>query len=60
VNLRLLTCEECGCPSDDDARGWVAFLAEDDGLEPTSVATVCPVCAAEEFGYRPERADEYT
>ena len=56
-----LVCEECGCSSDEEARGWVAFLAEDaEGVEPTSVATFCPECAAEEFGYRPASADEYT
>jgi hypothetical protein len=36
-------------------------VAEDpDGVEPTSVATFCPECAAEQFGYRIERADEQT
>jgi hypothetical protein len=23
--MRLLTCEECGCSSDGEARGWAAF-----------------------------------
>jgi hypothetical protein len=27
---------------------------------PSRVAVFCPVCAAEEFEYRPEPADEYT
>jgi hypothetical protein len=31
-----------------------------DRLAPTSVGIFCPVCAAEEFGYQPEQADEYT
>jgi hypothetical protein len=48
--LRLLVC-----------RGWAAFLGEDtEGMEPTCVGIFCPVCATEEFGYRPERAEEYT
>jgi hypothetical protein len=35
----LLVCEESGCASDDDARGWAAFLAENtNGLEPTWTA----------------------
>jgi hypothetical protein len=59
VLARLLVCEECGCVSDDDARGWSAYLAEDvEGVAPTSVATFCPECAAEEFGYSIRAADE--
>ena len=57
----LLVCDECRCVSDDEARGWVAFLGEDtDGIEPTTVATYCPECAAEEFGYKAEQAVERT
>jgi hypothetical protein len=58
-----LICEECGCSCDDEARGWTGLLAEDiDGIEPTSVATFWPDCAAEEFAYSAgsERADEQT
>jgi hypothetical protein len=61
VRTRLLTYAECGCSSDEEARGWAAFSGEDtEGIEPTSLLIFCPVCAAKEFGYRPERAEEYT
>ena len=57
----LLICGECGCASDQHARGWAAFTGEDpDGREPTSVVIVCPVCAALEFEWRPEAADTCT
>jgi hypothetical protein len=57
----LLICGECGCASDEHARGWTAFAGEDpEGLEPTSVVIMCPVCAALEFEWRPEAADTYT
>ncbi len=56
-----LICAECGCASDEHARGWGALTGEDpDGLEPTSVVIMCPVCAALEFGWRPEAAEDYT
>jgi hypothetical protein len=43
---QVLFCEECGCDSDDEARGWEAHLArEDDGS--TTVAIFCPVCSVE-------------
>jgi hypothetical protein len=45
------------------ARPWLgrAFTGEDpDGLEPTSVVIMCPVCAAREFEWRPEAAENYT
>ena len=55
-----LTCTECRCEGNELARGWVAFLGEDaDGLEPTGVYPFCTECAAAEFGYRGERADEH-
>ena len=51
----LLHCEDCGCASDDRASGWAAFTGEDpEGIEPTSVVIMCPVCAAREFEWRPE------
>jgi hypothetical protein len=57
----LLICAECGCASDRDARGWAAFTGEDaDGIEPTIVVVMCPVCAAREFGWRPDAAEGYT
>ena len=37
------------------AKGWAAFIGEDtDGLEPPCIGVFCPVCAADEFGYRRE------
>ena len=46
---------------DELGRSWVAFTGEDpDGLEPTSVAIMCPACAAREFDWRPEAAADYT
>ena len=57
----LLICAECGCASDDLSSRWAAFSGEDpDGLEPTSVVIMCPVCAAREFEWRPEAAEGYT
>jgi hypothetical protein len=54
-----LLCEECLEESDEQARGWVALLAEDvDGLEPMSVAVFCPECARVEFGYRLGNKDD--
>ena len=56
----LLVCGECGCASDEHARGWAAFNGEDpDGIEPTSVVIMCPVCAAREFEWRPRAAEDY-
>jgi hypothetical protein len=56
----LLICGECHCASDEHARGWAAFTGEDpDGIEPTSVVIVCPICAAREFEWRPEAAAGY-
>jgi len=48
----ILVCEECRLVSDEDARGWIALLADDvHGLEPISVAVFCPECARVEFEY---------
>jgi hypothetical protein len=48
----FLVCEECRLLSDEDARGWIALLAEDvDGIEPMGVAIFCPNCARGEFEY---------
>ena len=63
----FLRCQECGCTSDAQARGWAAFVADDldesdetDGSDtPTIVIVYCPVCAAAEFEYRHERAAGY-
>lgn len=47
----FVRCDECACIS-DTAPGWVAYLAPDpDGVEPTDVVIVCPVCAEQEFGH---------
>ena len=43
---QLLVCEECGCASEDEARGWEGHLAqEDDGSD--TVAIFCPTCSIE-------------
>jgi hypothetical protein len=58
---RVLRCDECGCVSDELGRSWVAFTGEDpDGIEPTSIAIMCPACAAREFDWRPEAGAGYT
>ena len=53
-------CDECGCVSDQLGRSWAALTGEDpDGMERTTVAIMCPVCAAREFEWRPEYASDY-
>ena len=43
---QVLFCEECGCESDDDPRGWEAHVAlEDDGS--MTVVVFCAVCSIE-------------
>jgi hypothetical protein len=43
---QILFCEECGCESEDETRGWEGHLAdEEDGSE--TVAIFCPVCSIE-------------
>lgn len=55
----MLTCEECGCWSGELGKGWVAYRCDDiDNPEP-ELALFCPLCAAEEFGYRPDLAATY-
>jgi hypothetical protein len=55
----LLGCEQCGCLSDDEAQGWVGYLAVDvNGMESTTVAFFCPSCAREQFGYRARRESD--
>lgn len=57
----ILECDECGCASRGRAKGWAAFSGEDlERVEPTSIAILCPSCAAVEFEYRPEQAEDYT
>ena len=56
----LLICDECACASDEHGAGWAAFHGEDpDGIEPTSLAIMCPVCAGREFEWKPENAEGY-
>jgi len=56
----VLRCDECGCISDELGRSWAAFSGEDpDGVEPTSIAIMCPACAAREFDWRLEAAADY-
>jgi hypothetical protein len=59
----MLYCVECGCCSGETGQGWVGLRCDepdpdepDDGV---NVATYCPVCAAAEFGYRPDVAACY-
>jgi hypothetical protein len=42
----VLVCVECGARSEDDARGWRAYLDDDS----TDVWTYCADCAEREFG----------
>ena len=60
VVAAVLCCVECGCCSGELGRGWVAFRCDDpdDGDGP-EIAIWCPICAAEEFGYRPDIAATY-
>jgi hypothetical protein len=42
-----IVCGECGRPSsDEEARGWCAYLTDD---EPPEVALFCHDCARAEF-----------
>jgi hypothetical protein len=44
-----LTCAECGVTSSDDAKGWRAYLDDED-----QVVMFCASCAVREFGCKPE------
>jgi len=56
----VLYCVECGCCSGELGKGWSAFLCTDpDGIEPDRVVVYCPVCAASEFGFKPDVAAMY-
>jgi hypothetical protein len=53
--MQALVCVECGCRSDEAARGWKAYLGGDSGEsgeEEVEVVVLCPACAAREFGWR--------
>ena len=52
VTLTRLACQECCRDSDDEARGWRTYVADDPDevdAEPV-VASYCPDCAEREFG----------
>jgi hypothetical protein len=54
--MQVLVCAECGCRSDEAARGWKVYLAGDSG-EPDDegeVVVFCPACVAREFGWHPQ------
>ena len=56
----MLYCIECGCCSGELGKGWVAFRCDDpDETEAPALALYCPPCAAAEFGYRPDIAENY-
>ena len=42
----VLECIECGRRSDDEARGWRAYLDEDS----SDVCVYCEACSEREFG----------
>jgi hypothetical protein len=49
----LLTCEECGCIS-EQGRSWIAQIAEGpEGGDDREVVTYCPPCAWREFDVEP-------
>lgn len=53
-------CEQCGC-SGKLGMGWVTFVRADfdeTGNEPWT-GEYCPPCAAAQFGYRSEAAENY-
>jgi hypothetical protein len=48
VEPEPLVCAECGRESPPDARGWAAYLDDDD-----AAVTFCPECAEREFRVDP-------
>jgi hypothetical protein len=48
--MSILTCSECACPSDEQARGWEGHLVDLDDDGEDEVVSFCPACAAREFG----------
>lgn len=52
ATLTRLSCQECLRDSDDEARGWRTYVADDpDELDAEPiVASYCPDCAEREFG----------
>jgi hypothetical protein len=59
----VLFCIECGCCSGELGKGWAAFRCKDPDTAKSdtssAIAIYCPVCAAAEFGFRPEAAANY-
>lgn len=56
----MLVCTECGCTCCELGKGWVAYTCLDpDDVDPPALAIYCPVCAAAEFGHRPDIAATY-
>ena len=47
--LARLTCLECGTRSDEQARGWRAYIGGGHDDDPVEVGVYCPDCAAREF-----------
>jgi hypothetical protein len=48
---RVVTCLECGGPSDRAWKGWRAYRVDDPELaEPPTLGFYCPACAEAEFG----------
>lgn len=44
-----MRCEECETETTGTAKGWRAYIAED---QPPFVVIYCPTCALREFGQR--------
>jgi hypothetical protein len=43
---------QCGCESQGNARGWLAFLVDlDDDEDEPELTYFCPTCSAREFGH---------
>lgn len=57
----MLVCVECGCCTTELGQGWVALRGDDpdDPHADAAIAVYCPVCAASEFGVRPDFAAHY-
>lgn len=57
----MLYCVDCGCCS-ELGNGWVAMRCDDpdpDVKGRSRDRSLCPPCAAGEFGYRPGVAETY-
>ena len=56
----MLHCEQCGC-SGELSMGWVTFVRADadEGDDTPWTGAYCPPCAAAQFGYPPDVAQDY-